>query len=186
MRYIRNNKKHAFTLIELLVVVAIIGLLATLATISFSNSRTKARDAKRIADLRAVHTALRLYYDENGEYPHQTSYAVNSNANPTGWVPNIVADGYIAALPTDPLNTSGNTWLNNNYNYHYTSFSNDGYQSYNLITQLEDSNNPNRCELKCWQFHADTIGRVGQPWCGNASAICSGTITYSNRIYSPY
>jgi len=62
------NKK-GFTLIELLVVIAIIGLLSTLAVVALNNARLKARDAKRIADIKQIQTALELYYTEISSYP---------------------------------------------------------------------------------------------------------------------
>ncbi|PIT96248.1 hypothetical protein COT94_01415, partial [Candidatus Falkowbacteria bacterium CG10_big_fil_rev_8_21_14_0_10_37_14] len=52
----------AFTLIELLIVIAIIGVLATLATVAVSSARGRARDAKRVSDLKQISTALEMYY----------------------------------------------------------------------------------------------------------------------------
>jgi len=52
------KQKKGFTLIELLVVIAIIGLLATLAVVSMSSARAKARDAKRISDIRQMSTII--------------------------------------------------------------------------------------------------------------------------------
>ncbi|MEA3449798.1 MAG: type II secretion system protein [Patescibacteria group bacterium] len=63
-----KNQK-GFTLIELLVVIAIIGLLSTLAVVSLNNARQKARDAKRVADVRQIQTALELYFNEHNAYP---------------------------------------------------------------------------------------------------------------------
>ncbi|MDD4412367.1 MAG: DUF1566 domain-containing protein [Patescibacteria group bacterium] len=58
-----------FTLIELLVVIVIIGILATLTTVGLSTARVKARDAKRISDIKQMQTALELYYNEENTYP---------------------------------------------------------------------------------------------------------------------
>ncbi|MBT3816923.1 MAG: prepilin-type N-terminal cleavage/methylation domain-containing protein, partial [Candidatus Magasanikbacteria bacterium] len=62
------NKK-GFTLIELLVVIAIIGLLSTLAVVALGSAREKARDSKRLSDLKQMQTALELYYTDVGSYP---------------------------------------------------------------------------------------------------------------------
>ena len=62
------NKK-GFTLIELLVVIAIIGLLSTLAVVALSSAREKARDSKRLSDLKQIQTALELYYTDENAYP---------------------------------------------------------------------------------------------------------------------
>ncbi|OGL87802.1 hypothetical protein A3I42_02070 [Candidatus Uhrbacteria bacterium RIFCSPLOWO2_02_FULL_49_11] len=55
-----------FTLIELLVVISIIGLIATLASVALKNSRIKARDTRRLADMKQLHSAMELCLDANG------------------------------------------------------------------------------------------------------------------------
>ena len=72
-----KNKK-AFTLIELLVVIAIIGILATISVIALSNARSKARDTKRVADIKQVQTALELFFNDKGRYPTTAEFNVGS------------------------------------------------------------------------------------------------------------
>jgi len=63
----QNNK--GFTLIEMLVVIAIIGLLSSVVVIGLGGSRSKARDARRIADIQQIQNALEVGYTPASGYP---------------------------------------------------------------------------------------------------------------------
>lgn len=73
------TKKKGFTLIELLVVIAIIGILASVVLASLNSARVKARDTKRVTDLRTIQLALEVYYDANNEYPDTIGELVGSS-----------------------------------------------------------------------------------------------------------
>ena len=73
-----NKDKKAFTLIELLVVIAIIGLLSTLSIIALNSARAKARDAKRVSDVKQIQVALEMYYNEMADYPTSIAGGVSA------------------------------------------------------------------------------------------------------------
>lgn len=108
----------AFTLIELLVVIAIIALLSTLSVVSLNSARAKARDSRRLSDVRQIQTALDSYFDYDGIYP-----ASLPTSSP------FMAGGLILfnVLPKDPIG-------DDNY-YHYTQIDDGG--SYTLDFSLE-------------------------------------------------
>ena len=64
-----KKNKQGFTLIELLVVIAIIGLLSTLSIVALNQARARSRDARRIADVKQIQTALEMYYNDMNAYP---------------------------------------------------------------------------------------------------------------------
>lgn len=90
----KNILKQGFTLLELLIVIAIIGILVTIATASYSSAQNKSRDARRRADVKAISNAFEQFYaDNNGTYP--SSCSVSSTYLPAG-------------MPTDPQ--TGNSY----------------------------------------------------------------------------
>ncbi len=100
------NKK-GFTLIELLVVIAIIGLLSTLAVVALGSAREKARDSKRLSDLKQIQTALELYYTDNSVYPAVDPMQALGNGNyaclnASGFAATGCATPYMSIVPTDP------------------------------------------------------------------------------------
>ena len=65
-----RRTESAFTLIEMLVVVSIIGILAALATVSFSSTQKQARDTARKSDLKQYQNSLEAFANKNnGLYP---------------------------------------------------------------------------------------------------------------------
>jgi len=73
-----KKNKQGFTLIELLVVIAIIGLLSTLSIVALNQARARSRDARRIADIKQIQTALEMYYNDNGKYPPNNEVAAGA------------------------------------------------------------------------------------------------------------
>jgi prepilin-type N-terminal cleavage/methylation domain-containing protein len=98
MRNLINRKNRGFTLIELLVVIAIIGILAAVVLVSLNSARLKSRDARRLADVRQVMTALELYYNDNGGYPAAAANHPDPAAGATG----AKFSSYLAAYPVYP------------------------------------------------------------------------------------
>jgi len=160
-----------------LVVIAVIGLLATVVMVSLNTARTKARDTKRITDLKQIKTALEMYYDTNGYYPPSPCgydcdsyyYSTNSSWNTL----QTYLASYISKLPVDPINNVGGPWNPGNFSYAYGDVGRYAYPSqYTLTTQLEQTDHPERCGVKNYRWYFDN-----RAWCTAFGG------SYSNQIY---
>ncbi|MEI7452060.1 MAG: prepilin-type N-terminal cleavage/methylation domain-containing protein [Candidatus Falkowbacteria bacterium] len=105
-----HKNKKAFTLIELLVVIAIIGILATIAVVALQNARAKARDARRVADVKQIQTALELFFNDKGRYPTTNEFKLGSvfSTSTQG------TTTYMAIIPTPPTPADGGCTTANN------------------------------------------------------------------------
>ncbi len=123
MKTTRYFNQAAFTLIELLVVIAIIGLLSTISIIALNQARSKARDARRVADMHQLQTAIEMYYDQYGDYPlvtdkDHTNYDYSADGV---FMPNLISAELLGDDYKDP-------W-NNKYSFYYY-WMDSGYSSF--------------------------------------------------------
>jgi len=116
----RLRQPSAFTLIELLVTIAIIGILTSLATVSYAGLRLRARDAQRQNDLNNISVALSTYYAAQipAQYPASSSatppakVTINSSTDPVtaALEPNFMRD-----VPVDPVNSGTKVYKYQSY-----------------------------------------------------------------------
>ncbi len=168
---LRKNNKPAFTLIELLVVIAIIGLLATLSVVALSNSRARARDSRRVSDIKQIHTALELYFNSNNEYPNSLE--------------DLETAGLMSPVPTAPTPSDGSCSGENN-TYSYTKINENDY----VLSYCLGSNTG---ELESGISYASPLylqssvsklleaGLVGH-WTMDSSSYVEGTENYANSV----
>lgn len=155
------GSSKGFTLVELLVVIAIIGILATLLLLQLGVARQRARDAKRIADVNQIRTALELYFDDNGQYPQQATYAGLSG----GLVPK-----FLTLLPTDPLNVAP-------YAYGYAF---NGNTKFHVWAELEQWAQANNSDL---DINSTAGGWTGQTVDGTVDLKTGCTSAASDCVY---
>lgn len=156
------NSLRGFTLVELMVVIAIIGLLASIVSLSLMSARQKARDTKRIADLKTIQLALSLYYNDNLMYPKNIYCTPTASGCGTTAPLMGLAPVYLPVVPKDPsagtqdcTNSSGLNNFATNATvggcYHYTPYpavsalctviASEPPILYHLAAALEDTTN---------------------------------------------
>ncbi len=134
------DKKSGFTLIELLVVISIIGLLSSIVLTSVNSARVKARDVRRLADVRQIVTTLQFYYDDNNTFPPtpgcnggwcclghgDSGRCWNGGYWGSTALDNALSPKYIPKIPDDPLNNISKLGDSYMYNSSYPSSAGTG------------------------------------------------------------
>lgn len=162
------NKQKGFTLIELIVVISIIGFIATAAIYSFSISRMKARDARRLSDMKQLQSSLALFYSHNNRYPAWPVSSTIPACIPC--IENASASTWVGSVPFSPFFLNGfliikrmselinpfsvdPTRAGTSHGYRYYTHNRDDsgatvnvYDGYTLLVRLEK--NSNWCKIK--------------------------------------
>ncbi|HNV13004.1 MAG TPA: prepilin-type N-terminal cleavage/methylation domain-containing protein [bacterium] len=129
------KRKRAFTLIELLVVIAIIGILATLAVVALQQARSRARDSKRMADMKQVQTALELFFNENGRYPTTDEWSSGTIISSSS------GETFMYSIPSAPSPADGDC-LEASNTYVYTPQNNGASYTIDFCTGKQVSDLP--------------------------------------------
>jgi prepilin-type N-terminal cleavage/methylation domain-containing protein len=113
MTQISNLKSQisnlGFTLIELLVVISLIGLLASIALVSYTGVQKQARDTQRKSDIKQYQLGLENYANKNGGLYPQRNVTVSADTT-------LCSDLGMTNCPSDPRKTKDAT-----YDYKYQS-----------------------------------------------------------------
>lgn len=111
-------KRHGFTLIELMIAVAIVGILAAIASLQFGDSTRKSADALTKGNLGAIRSSLSIYYsDADGVYPEDDLSCLTTNTKylqviPTARLIPMHGDSTLVTPETTVTETAG--WSYNN------------------------------------------------------------------------
>ena len=93
----RRSARRGFSLVELIVVMVIIGMLASVVTLSTRSLMARSKRNKVRADIAQLSKALELFHNDHDRYP-SSDEGLEVLTKKTDEQP----DGYVPKLPNDP------------------------------------------------------------------------------------
>ena len=94
---IRSKFEAGFTLVELMIVLAIISVLLLLAVPRYTAALRQARESVLKTDLQTMRAAIDSYTMDKQKAPQALD--------------DLVQEGYLKAIPVDPMTRSKDTWV---------------------------------------------------------------------------
>ena len=79
-----KRTRKGFTLVELLIVIAIVGVLATMMSLTAGDSTAKAKAAQIVADFKVISSAVSIYMMDSNDVVPQVKYFTNHSGDYLG------------------------------------------------------------------------------------------------------
>lgn len=101
----RRLRTRGFSLLELVIVVAVLALIAGVATPRIQARLAVARDARRLADIVRVREAIEQFREDNGRWPGADTNAAFGGwdvSHDGGFIGELVRAGYLEGPARDP------------------------------------------------------------------------------------
>jgi general secretion pathway protein G len=92
----RGLRRDGFTMIELLVVMTLVIILASVGMTQYRNAITRAEESALKENLFRLRDAMDQFYSDKNKWPADLA--------------ELVSEGYIREVPTDPMTKSKDTW----------------------------------------------------------------------------
>lgn len=116
---LNSIKQKAFTIVELLVVIVVIGILAAITIVSYSNISSRGALASEQSAANNIASKAEVYKSNTGDYPTSTSVLTALASTDPAYVPSSVftAHAFGAASittingTTRPTGTAPNNWI---------------------------------------------------------------------------
>jgi general secretion pathway protein G len=90
------RRRAGFTIIELLIVMTLVIILASIGMAQYRSSVTRAEEAALKENLFRMRDAMDQFYADKNKWPADLA--------------ELVSEGYIREVPTDPFTKSKDTW----------------------------------------------------------------------------
>ena len=175
----KRQIQRGFTLIELLIVISILGVLASIALVSFVSAQQRGRDVQRKSDLKQIFSALELFYSDYGQYPGANAAGQILACPSTGtgiacaWGGTAAFSDtkttYMKSMPEDPVSSQ---------KYFYRIVGSSDNQKYQLYARLENTKDINCLSPSCTN---PTLPTINVPSCvSTGTNKCNFSVTSSN------